>query len=82
MSKLSDADAEAAESQVWLDCAFACGYIDKSLHTELYEIYDQIAGGLVKMMADPNPWCGPSALREESAQYNAEYLADTDLTEQ
>ncbi|MEK7786054.1 MAG: four helix bundle protein [Chloroflexota bacterium] len=82
VSKLSDADAEAAETQVWLDFALACGYIEKALHSELYQAYEQIAGGLVKMMADPNPWCGPSTLREESAQYNAECPADADLTEQ
>jgi four helix bundle protein len=69
VSKLSDADAEAAETQVWLDFALACGYINNALHTELYQVYEQIAGGLVKMMSDPDPWCGPSALREEPAPY-------------
>ena len=37
VSKLSDADAEAAETQVWLDLARACGYIDEALHSELYQ---------------------------------------------
>src|SRR4030065_1848181 len=31
VSKLSDADAEAAETQVWLDLARACGYIDEAV---------------------------------------------------
>ena len=30
VSKLSDADAEAAETQVWLDIALRCGYIDEA----------------------------------------------------
>src|SRR4030042_1460900 len=28
ISKLSDADSEAAETQVWLEFAFRCGYLD------------------------------------------------------
>jgi len=69
VSKLSDADAEAAETQVWLDFAQACGYMDKALYAELSQLYDRVSGGLVKMMADPSPWCGPAALREEQAEY-------------
>ena len=72
VSKLSDADAETAETQVWLDFALACGYIDQKLRAELYQTYEQIAGGLVKMMADPDPWCGPAALREQPAEYTVE----------
>jgi four helix bundle protein len=70
VSKLSDADAEAAETQTWLDFALACGYIDQPLHVELSQQYDQVSGGLVKMMADPESWCGPAALREEPGEYS------------
>jgi four helix bundle protein len=69
VSKLSDADAEVAETQTWLDFALRCGYIETALQSTLYNQYAQISGGLVKMMADPTPWCGPAALREESAPY-------------
>ena len=82
VSKLSDADAEVAETQVWLDFAHACGYIDKATYSELYQFYDQISGGLVKMMANPTPWCGPAALRETAAQYDAEQLAETGTPEE
>ncbi|MGH2522993.1 MAG: four helix bundle protein [Anaerolineales bacterium] len=77
VSKLSDADAEVAETQVWLDFALACDYIDQTLYSELYRQYDQISGGLVKMMADPSPWCGPATLREEPAHYKAGSVADS-----
>ncbi len=70
VSKLSDADAEAAETQTWLDFALACKYIDPGVHAELYRNYDVICGGLVKMMSEPERWCGPAALRESSAGYN------------
>ena len=44
ISKLSDSEGEAAETQVWLDFALSCGYINKVTHSELYEKYDWILG--------------------------------------
>jgi len=35
VSKLSDSEGEAAESQVWLDYAYSCKYIDESNYTDL-----------------------------------------------
>jgi len=69
ISKLSDADAEAAETQVWLDFALTCGYIAEEIHGKLYDDYGAICAGLVNMMSKPEEWCGPSALREEEAEY-------------
>jgi four helix bundle protein len=70
VSKLSDADAESAETQTWLDFALACGYLASDRHAELYQRYDVICGGLVKMMSEPERWCGPAALRESPADYD------------
>ena len=67
VSKLSDSDSEAAETQVWLDFALDCGYISQQDHDAIYDTYQHIAGGLVKMMANPDAWCGPSQLREPPA---------------
>lgn len=69
VSKLSDSDSEAAETEVWLDFALECGYINQQVHDELHDTYENIAGGLVNMMANPNAWCGPSQLREPSPTY-------------
>ena len=69
VSKLSDSDSEAAETQVWLDFALDCDYITQQDHDALYATYENVAGGLVKMMANPDAWCGPSKLREPSAPY-------------
>jgi len=71
VSKLSDADAEAAETRVWLDFALNCGYITQEEHDSIYSIYDTLAGGLVRMMANAKAWCGPSRLREASAEYDS-----------
>jgi four helix bundle protein len=70
VSKLSDSDSEAAETQAWLDFALDCGYIDQQAHDELYGVYENVIGGLVNMMANPDAWCGPSKLREPSPDYN------------
>ncbi|MFQ6113878.1 MAG: four helix bundle protein [bacterium] len=57
VSKLSDADTEAAETEVWLDFALRCGYLGKTDHTELRDDYDHICRMLTKMMANPESWC-------------------------
>ncbi len=72
VSKLSDASAEAAETLAWLDFAQACGYVDAPTCLELEHAYRQILGGLTKMMAEPEAWCGPAALREADALYEAD----------
>jgi len=76
VSKLSDTNAEAAETLVWLDFALKCGYIDATVHSELYQQYKQISGGLIKMIAEPDSWCGPAAVREETAAYDVNVSDD------
>jgi four helix bundle protein len=56
VSKLSDADSEAAETQVWLEFALRCSYLDLNLFDELTKAYDNIMGKLVNMMARPEQW--------------------------
>ena len=48
VSKLSDADAEAAETQVWLQPALKCGYLDQNFFDELDAVYDKILGNWLK----------------------------------
>jgi four helix bundle protein len=56
VSKLCDADAEAAETQVWLAFAVKCGYLPPLLAAELSETYNRISGKLVKMLTNPDDW--------------------------
>lgn len=72
VSKLSDANAEAGETQVWLDFALTCKYLDKASHNGLYLTYDQVSGGLIKMIASPEAWCGPASVREDATPYSAD----------
>ena len=54
--KLSDSEAEAGETQTWIEFATQCGYIDAEISTELYGTYDQMLGKLVTMIRNPSPW--------------------------
>lgn len=54
--KLSDSEAEAAETQTWLEFAVRCEYLDADTGRTLYRAYDQILGKLVMMIDKPNPW--------------------------
>ena len=56
IAKLSDCEAEAAETQVWLKFAVKCRYLEIEQGRELYKIYNQVLSGLVNMINNPNPW--------------------------
>jgi four helix bundle protein len=63
ISKLSDAEAEAAETQTWLEFSVRCDYLDAERGRELYQTYDHILGKLVKMMHRPEQWLIPKRQR-------------------
>jgi four helix bundle protein len=52
-SKLADSDAEAADVQVWLDFALACGYVQPIHHQRLRAGYEQLGGMLGRMITMP-----------------------------
>src|SRR6266478_1403035 len=41
ISKLCDAESEAAETQVWIEFAVKCCYLDRDRATPLYQTYDE-----------------------------------------
>ena len=53
VSKLTDCDGEATETQVWLDFAFDCGYLSKKNRDQLTLGYEEVGKMLWGMMADP-----------------------------
>lgn len=53
VSKLTDCDAEATETQVWLDFALDCGYMSKENHDQLTAGYEEVGRMLSGMMANP-----------------------------
>jgi four helix bundle protein len=56
VSKLSDAEGEAAETQVWLDYALACEYISSEEHNVLDDKYDHILSMIISMSSKPESW--------------------------
>ena len=73
VSKLSDSDGEAAETEVHLEFALSCGYLAAEAHAKLSDQYDHICRQLTKMMDDASSWCGTdSELREVPPEYLAE----------
>jgi four helix bundle protein len=53
VSKLADADGEAAETQVWLEFARDCEYMSPTLHNELLKGYEEVGRMLGTMMSMP-----------------------------
>jgi four helix bundle protein len=57
VNKLTDADAEIAETMVWLDFSRGCRYLDAKDHTELSSEYDQIRKMIGSMISTPDKFC-------------------------
>lgn len=55
-NKLNESEAEAAETQNWLDYSLACSYISREIHSELDKEYENIIGKLVNMQKYPEKW--------------------------
>ena len=66
VSKLSDAETEAAETQVWLEFAVHCDYLQQDAAKQLYQAYNDVIGMLVSMINHPTPWVLPSTDRRRN----------------
>jgi len=56
VAKLNDCEAEAAETQTWLEFAVKCNYLAPQSTQELNTIYNKVLSGLVNMIKNPSPW--------------------------
>ncbi len=59
ISKLSDVEAEAAETQVWITFAVKCHYLDRDVAKEIHECYDRILKTVVGMISHARTWTIP-----------------------
>lgn len=55
-SKLNESEAEAAETQNWIDFALECNYITIETHQLIDKEYENIIGMLVNMQRHPEKW--------------------------
>ncbi len=60
IAKLSDSEAEAAETQTWIEFAVKCNYLDMETARTLYHTYNQILSILIHMMNHPKEWLLPT----------------------
>ena len=56
ISKLSDSEGEAAETQVHMEFAFRHGYIGNADFEAINDAYEHIFGQLVRMIDHPEKW--------------------------
>lgn len=56
VSKLSDAETEACETQVWIEFARRCKYLTDTVALHLDEEYDHIIAQIVTMIDNPEKW--------------------------
>ena len=56
IAKLSDAESEACETQVWIEFSYKCGFIDKRLKDNLDDKYEHIISQLVIMIDESEKW--------------------------
>lgn len=56
IAKLTDCEAEAAETQVWIQYSVECAYLDRETATNLYKEYDEILSMIVAMILEPKKW--------------------------
>ncbi|HLT45839.1 MAG TPA: four helix bundle protein [Rubricoccaceae bacterium] len=56
LSKLSDADAELAETRHWLHTAHSCRYLSATEHDEIQTLINEVGRLLGGMMRNPTPW--------------------------
>ncbi len=56
ISKLTDSEAEAAETQVWLQFAVECEYLSQESARDLYSEYDEVISMIVHMINHSENW--------------------------
>jgi four helix bundle protein len=55
-AKLNDAEAEAAETQTWIQFCVECEYVKRDVAVEIYREYDEILSMLVSMICNAGVW--------------------------
>jgi four helix bundle protein len=56
VSRLNDAETEAAETQTWVEIALRCGHLGKQNAADLDRRYEEILGQLVTMIERSGDW--------------------------
>jgi four helix bundle protein len=60
ISKLTDAEAEAAETQVWMELGWRMGYLQKAEFEEVFDRYEKVLAQLVLFEQNAKSWGVPT----------------------
>lgn len=66
ISKLNDAEGEAAETQTWIEFAVRSEYLDREYGKKLFQTYDSVIAMLLTMANNSSVWCMPSGIRSRA----------------
>ena len=66
ISKLSDSEGEAAETQTWLEFSVRCGYLERQTWRGLFATYDEILSMVVAMISRSASWTFPTGQKKRS----------------
>ncbi len=56
IAKINDAESEACETQVWVEFANKCRYINDDALAKLNFAYEEILAQLIKIVREPDKW--------------------------
>lgn len=60
VAKLNEVEAEAAETQVWLEFATLCGYLEAEVGQEIFHQYRVILASAARLIQQADAWVVPS----------------------
>jgi four helix bundle protein len=72
VSKLSNAESEAAETQTWLEYVVKCGYAGRDEVATLYKEYEKVLKTIVGMIIHSDKWVLPVSSSEARARSRQE----------
>lgn len=56
IAKMNDAESEAGETQVWIELAARCNYLDPKTREKLDDAYDHIMAQIVRVVEQADKW--------------------------
>lgn len=60
IAKLNEVEAEAAETQTWIEFAVLCDYLDAQVGQELFHTYTVIMAASARLIDQADAWVVPS----------------------
>ncbi len=68
ISRLCEVEGEAAETQVWIEFAVKCGYLERDIGATLYQSYHEVLATLVGMITHPKSWILPQKTKQSDKE--------------